>query len=132
MDGHDTLIKRISSLHVVYMFSKSQIMWLGQLVSQKPGIMLALKDKQSPDTSEMVDTFTFCSLQHCLLFLSPQVLHLFAVDKALDDLKPPMGENKVAEHLLPWLNDLRLSQNAIDTILSLPPRNKMLENARSV
>ena len=133
VDGHDTLIKRISSLHVVYMFSKSQIMWFGQLVSQKPGIMLALKDKQSPDTSEMVDTFHFLfsySIFYC--FLSPQVLHLFAVDKALDDLKPPMGANKVAQHLLPWLNDLRLSQNAIDTILSLPPRNKMLENARSV
>ena len=76
-------------------------------------------------------------LQNCLLFfvlffLPLQVLHLFAVDKALDDLKPPMSANKVAEHLLPWLNDLRLSQNAIDTILSLPPRNKMLENARSV
>ena len=54
VDGRDTLIRRIASLHVVYMFSKSQIMWFGQLVSQKPGIMLALKDKQSPDTSEMV------------------------------------------------------------------------------
>ena len=60
------------------------------------------------------------------------MLHLFAVEKALDDLKPPMEANEVAEHLLPWLNDLRLSQNAIDTILSLPPRNTMLENARSV
>ena len=62
MDSHDTLIRRVASLHVVYMFSKAQIMWFGQLVSQKPGIMLALKDKQSPDTSEMVDLFTFCSL----------------------------------------------------------------------
>ena len=55
MDGQDTLIRRISALHVVYMFSKSQIMWFSQLVSQKPGIMLALKDKQSPDTSDMVE-----------------------------------------------------------------------------
>ena len=54
ISGHDTLIRRIAALHVVYMFSKSQIMWFGQLVSQKPGIMLALKDKQSPDTSEIV------------------------------------------------------------------------------
>jgi hypothetical protein len=65
VDGHDTLIRRVASLHVVYMFSKAQIMWFGQLVSQKPGIMLSLKDKQSPDTSEMVDTFHFlCSLYH--------------------------------------------------------------------
>ena len=62
MDGHDTLIRRIASLHVVYMFSKPQIMWFGQLVSQKPSILLALKDKQSPDTSEMVGLFTFFSL----------------------------------------------------------------------
>ena len=58
------------------------------------------------------------------------MLHLFAVKKALDDLKPPMEKDDVADHLTPWLNDLRLSQNAIDTILSLPPRNAMLENAR--
>ena len=56
IDGHDTLIRRIAALHVVYMFNKSQVMWFGQLVSQKPGIMLALKDKHSPDTSEMVST----------------------------------------------------------------------------
>ena len=68
MDGHDTLIRRIASLHVVYMFSKSQIMWFGQLVSQKPGIMLALKNKRSPDTSEMVllydnlDNIILCTL----------------------------------------------------------------------
>ena len=68
VDGHDTLIRRISSLHVVYMFSKSQIMWFGQLVSQKPGIMLALKDKQSPDTSEMVDTFFIYMVSHSYYF----------------------------------------------------------------
>jgi hypothetical protein len=62
VDGHDTLIRRVASLHVVYMFSKPQIMWFGQLVSQIPSIMDSLKDKQSPDTSEMVDTFTFCVL----------------------------------------------------------------------
>ena len=67
MDGHDTLIRRISSLHVVYMFSKPQIMWFGQLVSQKPGIMLALKDKQSPDTSEMVGIFFIYMVSHSLL-----------------------------------------------------------------
>ena len=58
------------------------------------------------------------------------MLHLFAVEKALDDLKPPMEKDDIADHLTPWLNDLRLSQNAIDTILSLPPRNAMLENTR--
>ena len=62
MDGHDILIRRIAALHVVYMFSKSQVMWFGQLVSQKPGIMLSLKDKQSPDTSEMVAVNFFLTL----------------------------------------------------------------------
>ena len=57
IDGHDTLIKRMAALHIVYMLNKSQIMWFGQLVSQNPSIMLSLKDKKSPDTSEMVFHF---------------------------------------------------------------------------
>ena len=52
------------------------------------------------------------------------------MEKALEALNPPMEKDKLAENLLPWLNDLRLSQNAIDTILSLPPYNAMLEKAR--
>ena len=58
------------------------------------------------------------------------MLHQLAVVKALDDLKPPVEKDDITDHLTPWLNDLRLSQNAIDTILSLPPRNATLENAR--
>ena len=54
IDGHDALITRVAALHVVYMLNKSQIMWFGQLVSQIPSIMISLRDKQSPDTSEMV------------------------------------------------------------------------------
>ena len=54
------------------------------------------------------------------------------MEKALDVLKPPMEKDDVTDHLVPWLNDLRLSQNAIDTILSLPPHNKMLEDARFI
>ena len=71
ISGHDTLIRRIAALHVVYMFSKSQIMWFGQLVSQKPGIMLTLKDKQSPDTSEIVIPFNLLvTYSHCYLLNS--------------------------------------------------------------
>ena len=58
------------------------------------------------------------------------MIHLFAVERALEVLKPPMEKDKLAEHLLPWLNDVRLSRNAIDTILSLPPYNAVFENAR--
>ena len=58
------------------------------------------------------------------------MLHQLAVVKALDDLKPPVEKDDITDHLTPWLNDLRLSQNAIDTILSLPPHNATLENAR--
>ena len=52
------------------------------------------------------------------------------MEKALEALNPPMERDKLAENLLPWLNDLRLSRNAIDTILNLPPHNAMLEKAR--
>ena len=58
------------------------------------------------------------------------MLHQFAAVKALDDLKPPLRKDNITDHLTPWLNDLRLSRNAIDTILSLPPCNATLENAR--
>lgn len=54
IDGHDALVNRAAAIHVVYMLNKSQIMWFGQLVSQIPSIMISLRDKQSPDTSEMV------------------------------------------------------------------------------
>ena len=60
--GHDALINRVAALHVVYILSKSQIMWFGQLVSQIPSIMISLRDKQSPDTSEMVQCLLFCCL----------------------------------------------------------------------
>ena len=60
------------------------------------------------------------------------MLHLYAVEIMLTKLEPPMERDKLAEHLLPWLNDLRLSHNAIDSILSLPPYNEVLERARCV
>lgn len=52
------------------------------------------------------------------------------MEKVLEELKPPLDKDKLAEHLLPWLNDLRLSQNAIDTILSFSPRNTMVDKLR--
>ena len=57
--GHDALITRLAALHVVYMLNQSQIMWFGQLVSHKPGIMLSLKYKRCPDTSEMVSLMVY-------------------------------------------------------------------------
>lgn len=52
------------------------------------------------------------------------------MEKVLEELKPPLDKDKLAEHLLPWLNDLRLSQNAIDTILSFSPHNTMVDKLR--
>ena len=57
---------------------------------------------------------------------------MYAVSKVLADLKPPLEKDTVAEHLLPWLNDLRLLQFAIDSTLSLPSCNIILEESRFV
>ena len=62
ISGHDALVNRVAALHVVYMLNKSQVMWFGQLVSEIPSIMIALKDKQSSDTSEMVHYCYYCPL----------------------------------------------------------------------
>ena len=54
MDGHESLVSRIAALHVVYHFSRPQVLWFGQLVSNLPGIMSTLDDKVAHDDSEMV------------------------------------------------------------------------------
>ena len=62
------------------------------------------------------------------------MLHVYAVDHALGSLEPPLSkketEDKAKATLTQWLNQLRLSQNAIDSILSLPSQSKLISKAR--
>ena len=65
-----------------------------------------------------------------------QVLHLHAVNHALGSLEPPLDkkdlEDKEKGVLASWLNQLRLSQNAIDSILNLPAQSELANRARCV
>ena len=54
-----------------------------------------------------------------------QVLHLYAVKRALEQLSPPMKKDNPAASLIPWLNEVRLAQNAITSILNFPSRNEL-------
>jgi len=64
------------------------------------------------------------------------MLHLYAVDHALRSLEPPLGkketEDKEKATLTQWLNKLRLSQNAVDSILSLPSQSELTKSGRCV
>ena len=65
-----------------------------------------------------------------------QMLHLYAVDHALGSREPPLGkkdsEAKEKATLTQWLNQLRLSQSAINSILSLPSESELTKRARCV
>jgi len=64
------------------------------------------------------------------------MLHLYAVDHTLRNLKPPLSkketEDKEKAILTQWLNQVRLSQNAINAILSLPSQSELTKSGRCV
>ena len=133
------------------------MLWFGQLVSNLPGIMTTLDDKVAHDDSVMVcliltsshvsSNYDQWSLhQSCTYVVITaanhnnehllQMLHLYAVDHALGSREPPLkkkdSEDKEKATLTQWLNQLRLSQNAINSILSLPSESELTKRARCV
>ena len=84
----------------------------------------------------------YCSVsllppQLFFFFLPPsyQMLHLHAVDKVLDNLKPPIEADRkssLADHTLlgQWLHLLQLSCNTIDSTLSLSSQHQLATKAR--
>ena len=63
------------------------------------------------------------------------MLHLCAVDKVLDELKPPIEGNRTSsleDHALlgQWLRRLQLSSNAINSTLSLLDQQPLATKAR--
>ena len=63
-----------------------------------------------------------------------QVLHFYAVDHALGQLEAPLNkresEKKEKDVLNSWLNQLRLSHNAINFILNLHSQSEIANIAR--
>ena len=54
IDSNEFLSSRIAAVHVAYHSTKSEILWFGQLASQMPGILDALRKKVPSDSTEMV------------------------------------------------------------------------------
>ncbi len=65
----------------------------------------------------------------CIIF-SLQILHLQAVERALDELCPPLDKDKPSDSLHPWLNDVRVSQNVVLSIISLPSQSSIRMESR--
>ena len=129
-DGNITLLLRVAAVHVVYNMNRSQVLWFGQLVTHNPGIMVHLRSNLIPDKEEMVRYSDEVINDDYVPLLKIQTLHLQAVERTLDDLVPPLDKDNPAASLTPWLKDVRMSQNAITSVISLPSQNSMRVNAR--
>jgi hypothetical protein len=74
--------------------------------------------------STVIFNFSTCSLL--------QVLHLYAAEKVIEKLEPPLQKDNPNPNLAQWLNHIRLSQNTIDLILSLRPKNDRIIKTRYI
>ena len=125
IDGNISLMGRIAAVHVVYRETSQCIHWFGQLTSHRPGILdgLVKSTEQTAgqdDCMVLTHTHRYVSC-HCISY---QMLHLYAVERILSDLKPPIDVKRVSEYspeqsLRVWLKSLREMSNAIESTLSL-------------
>ena len=58
------------------------------------------------------------------------MLHLLAVDKLLRELQPPLNKESLKQNLVPWLNDIRMCQNSVNSILSLTSQNQWIDELK--
>ena len=58
------------------------------------------------------------------------MLHLLAVDKLLRELQPPLNKESLKQNLVPWLNDIRMCQNTVNSILSLTSQNQWMDELK--
>ncbi len=85
-----------------------------------PGAMIKLRNEDVREKSEMVrDILSFVIFILIYTFLT-QILHLCALDKALDCLSLNMDKDDEAVNLIPWMHDIRISQNIITAITEIP------------
>ena len=55
---------------------------------------------------------------------------MYATEKMMEKLEPPLQKDNPNANLSQWLNHLRLSQNTIDSILSLRSQSELVLTAR--
>ena len=123
----------IVALHLAYGMNVSQILWFNQLVSHSPSVMSSLVGMLPlEDVPEMV-CFVLPECDHRLwnhFWSRLQELHLYATEKVIEKLEPPLQKDNPNANLAQWLNHVRLSQNTIDSILSLRSQSKRVIKAR--
>ena len=133
--GYETLASRIAALHLAYEISKPQILWFGQLVSHSPSILQKLQDnicippREFPEMVYAVLIILLCLFTIMLNLI--QELHLYAAEKMIDKLEPPLQKDiNPNQSLAQWLNHVRLSQNVIDSILNLKSQSELNKTLR--
>ena len=55
---------------------------------------------------------------------------MYAAEKMIDALEPPLDKNDPNPNLAVWINRVRLSQNTIDSILSIDSASEHIAKAR--
>lgn len=55
---------------------------------------------------------------------------MYAAEKVIEKLEPPLQKDNPNIYLAQWLNRVRLSQNTIDLILSLRSQSERIINIR--
>lgn len=132
LGNNHSLVGWIAATHVIYQSVKPEIFWFGQLTSQMPGILELMQGTIDPGVPEMARFILYSlpmimSQQSMSYFI--QTLHILALEKALGILEPPMSTDKSSSIKL-WVNNVRISQSSVDSILSLPSPRNMHERAR--
>ena len=49
------------------------------------------------------------------------------MDKLLRELQPPLNKESLKQNLVPWLNDIRMCQNTVNSILSLSSQSQWVD-----
>lgn len=66
----------------------------------------------------------------CLSYIKE--LQLYAAEKMIEKLEPPLQKDNPNPNLVQWLNNIRLSQNTIESILNLKPQTERVLKSRLV
>ncbi|CAI8002393.1 E3 ubiquitin-protein ligase rnf213-alpha [Geodia barretti] len=112
--GGVSLIGRIAAVHVVYRECCECIYWFGQLTSHSPGVLEGLVQSVGETTG----------IDNCM------VLHLYALEKVLNGLEPPIKAKRLSQYsddksLRVWLSYVREVSNAIESTLSLSSQHPL-------
>lgn len=93
------LLSRVAAVHVVFYENHKELLLFGQLISHMPGTLIKLQD-----------------INHSEKRLD---IHIHAVVIAIkESLKPPLTSSD-KNYLPQWLVRMQLSQNVIDSILTM-------------